>query len=70
MNNVLILCTGEGVREQNKSLKGHRWCFVFIIKKFSFKVYKKPYFSAFYNKTYSLITFFLVSFKLPRKLFS
>lgn len=33
MNNVLILCTGEQVREQNKSLKGHRWCFVFIIKK-------------------------------------
>lgn len=39
MNNVLILYTGEGVREQNKSLKGHRWCFVFIIKKFSFTVY-------------------------------
>lgn len=33
VNDVVIVCTGEGVREQNKSLKGHRWCFVFIIKK-------------------------------------
>lgn len=44
MKNVLILSTREAVREQSKSLKGDKWCFVFIIKKFSVTVYKEPYF--------------------------
>lgn len=51
VSNVVIVCTGEGVKEQNKSLKGHRCCFVFIIKKFSFTVYKELYFSALCNKS-------------------